>query len=147
MKEGGIQLRNMSVSDYDRLIGLWNEAGLEHRPEGRDSLASISKDLANANSLFLLAWDGIDLVGSVLCTDDGRKGWINRMAVAPSHRRQGVARILVHAAEEHFRAKGIEIFSILVYRSNLSSLELFHALGYEDHDGTIYLSKKSRPEA
>lgn len=147
MKGEKIQLRNMLVSDHGKLIGLWTAAGLEHYPEGRDSLASITRDLKRDGPLFIMAWYGEMLIGSVLCTDDGRKGWINRLAVHPSHRGQGVAKLLIDAAEKHFHSKGIEVFSILVYRSNAPSLQLFHSLGYEDHEETIYLSKRTRPGA
>jgi ribosomal protein S18 acetylase RimI-like enzyme len=137
----------MRITDYDSLIHLWKRAGLQHRPEGRDSRANVSKDLANANNLYLLAWEGETLIGSVLCTDDGRKGWINRLAVDPTRRRQGLARLLVNAAEEHFHRRTIEVLAITVYRDNAASLELFHSLGYEDHEEVIYLSKRTSPEA
>jgi ribosomal protein S18 acetylase RimI-like enzyme len=142
-----IDIRRMKLADYDDLVGLWQAAGLEHRPEGRDSRASIAKDLERPSSLYLLAWDGEEAVGSVLCTDDGRKGWINRLAVRPSHQRQGIATMLVQAAEEHFRELGINVFAIIVYRDNASSLALFHSLGYEDWEETIYLSKRMDPDA
>jgi ribosomal protein S18 acetylase RimI-like enzyme len=142
-----VDIRRMAIADYDDLIGLWRSAGLEHHPAGRDSRTSIAKDLERPGNLYLLAWDRQEAVGSVLCTDDGRKGWINRLAVRPSHQRQGIATRLVQAAEEHFRAQGINVFSIIVYRDNASSLALFHSLGYEDWEETIYLSKRTDPDA
>ena len=142
-----MELDRMSIGDYEALIGLWKAAGLEHRPEGRDSRASIAKDLLNQSTFFILAREDGELIGSVICTDDGRKGWINRLAVLPSHQRRGIATRLVEAAEEHFRTSGVNVYSIIVYRDNASSLALFHSLGYEDHEETIYLSKKMDPKA
>lgn len=143
----GVKLEAMRISDYEAVIDLWSSAGLEHVPEGRDSRLSMARDLQRPGNLYLLAWDGGELVGSVLCTDDGRKGWINRLAVRPSHQRQGIAKMLVAAAEEHFKTRGIGVFSIIVYRDNAASLALFHDAGYKDHDETVYLSKKMDPKA
>jgi ribosomal protein S18 acetylase RimI-like enzyme len=142
-----VDARRMSLDDYDDLVALWKAAGLEHRPDGRDSRASVARDLARPGNLFLMAWDGDLAVGSVLCTEDGRKGWINRLAVRPSHQRRGIATMLVEAAEEHFNSLGIGVYAIIVHRGNASSLALFHALGYENHEEMIYLSKRTGPGA
>jgi len=47
---------------------------------------------------FFGLFQGEELVGSVLASHDERKGWLNRLAVAPNHRRRGPARRLIAAA-------------------------------------------------
>jgi ribosomal protein S18 acetylase RimI-like enzyme len=86
------------------------------------------------------------LVGVVLATHDGRKGWINRLAVLPAHRRSGYAVRLVAEAESVLRAEGISVIAALIEPQNEASLELFRKLGYEDASGLHYVRKKDSPE-
>ena len=46
--------------------------------------------------------DGPKLIAVALLTHDSRKGWINRLAVEPAYRRQGLASRLVAEAERWF---------------------------------------------
>ena len=73
---------------------LWQEGGLPYRPDGRDRRERIARELAGPCSIFLAAEEDGRLVGAVLGTQDGRKGWINRLVVAPSRRRKGVGEAL-----------------------------------------------------
>jgi ribosomal protein S18 acetylase RimI-like enzyme len=86
------------------------------------------------------------LVGVVLGTHDGRKGWINRLAVAPAYRRRGIAGLLVGELETRLEALGLEIVAALIESENRASLEFFRAIGYL-HDPEIeYVSKRRSPE-
>ncbi|MBU4189834.1 MAG: GNAT family N-acetyltransferase [Candidatus Thermoplasmatota archaeon] len=46
------------------------------------------------------------LIGVVVGSDDGRKGWINRLAVDLKHRKKGVARVLINAVEDALKKIG-----------------------------------------
>ena len=52
---------------------------------------------------FIGAFADGKLVGIVVATHDGRKGWINRLAVHPDYRRRGIAKKLIEEAEEYLR--------------------------------------------
>src|SRR3990170_4539406 len=94
-----LETRVLGLKDYDALLSLWNRAGLSHRPEGRDSRSSIITQMRQDKGLILGAFRENRLVGSVMASYDGRKDWINRLAVDPEERRKGVARALIEAAE------------------------------------------------
>ena len=82
------------------------------------------------------------MVGAVLGTHDGRKGWVNRLAVLPGYRRRGIGGALVRALEERFREMGLKITCALVEDWNTVSLRAFRAMGYELHRDIFYLSKR-----
>ncbi len=87
--------------------------------------------------------EGVEtIVGVVLGTHDGRKGWVNRLAVLPEYRRRGVGRALVRELERRFRALGLNITGALVEDWNDTSLRAFRAMGYKVHRDIIYLSKR-----
>jgi len=143
---GRVTLRRLEAADYDRLVSLWTAAGLEHKPLGRDSRPAFERQL----ELDMLAWLGLfrdgELLGSILASHDGRKGWINRLAVAPSHRRKGLARRLILAAEEWLAAQGLEIYACLVEGWNEGSRDTFIACGYTIYPGVVNLTKRKSPE-
>jgi GNAT superfamily N-acetyltransferase len=141
-----VDIRPLSADDRPALLRLWDVAGLPIKSGGRDGAAAFATQLAFPGSCFLGAFEGDALVGAVLANHTGRKGWINRLAVDPARRRQGVARALVRAAEERLRAEGIRITAALIQADNATSLELFAALGYVAHDEVVYLSRRDAPE-
>jgi len=132
----------MQPDDYDDLIALWNAAGLDHRPNGRDRREKLVREIAGPTSVFLVAESEGRMVGVVLGTHDGRKGWINRLAVAPSHREQGIGRALVEAAEERLQDLGIGIITCLIEDWNEDSIAFFERIGYVEHRECIYYSKR-----
>jgi ribosomal protein S18 acetylase RimI-like enzyme len=135
-------LRNLTVDDYDAIIRLWKEAGLESvRLQGRDSHDAFAAQLAAGQRVIGLE-DAGQLIGAVLVTHDTRKGWINRLAIHPDHRRKGYATELIAAAEQELRAIGFQIFAVLIEADNNASQELFAREGYKAH-GIVYMSKRN----
>jgi ribosomal protein S18 acetylase RimI-like enzyme len=92
--------------------------------------------------VFLVAESGGDLVGVVLGTHDGRRGWINRLAVAPAHQRRGIAGRLVREVESRVEALGIEIVAAIIESENEVSLGFFQAIGYVHNPEIEYVSKR-----
>jgi GNAT superfamily N-acetyltransferase len=135
-------LRHLAVDDYDVIIRLWKEAGLESvRLQGRDSHDAFAAQLAAGQRVIGLE-DAGQLLGAVLVTHDTRKGWINRLAVHPDHRRKGYATELIAAAERELRGMGFQIFAVLIEADNNASQELFAQEGYKAHD-IVYMSKRN----
>jgi len=141
-----VTIRDLRADDYDELAALWREAGLPYKSKGRDTRERIAREIAGPCSIFLAAEEDSHLVGAILGTHDGRKGWINRVAVLPTHRRRGIARALVVAVEERLDALGIEIFVCLIEDWNRESLAFFEALGYGVFPDIHYLSKRKHPD-
>ncbi len=141
-----ITIRELTMDDYAALCTLWETAGLPYKPAGRDRQEKIAREIEGPCSVFLAAEEDGKFVGVVLGTHDGRKGWINRLAVLPGHRRKGIATALVNAAEKRFAALGIGIFTCMIEDWNESSLVFFDRLGYVRHDDIIYFSKRLDPD-
>ena len=94
--------------------------------------------------LFLGAFLKGRLVGAVIASDDGRRGWINRLAVLPEARGEGVAKALVKAAESALRKRGRGLFCIHVESDNATSIKLFEELGYARENEILYFTKRER---
>ena len=137
-----MRYRFLSLEDYDKVVELWKRSGLKFKPAGRDSERAISEQMIKQPNMFLGAFDAERLVCIAMLTDDGRKGWINRLAVDPEYQRKGVAAEIIKRAEETFRSRGIFLFAALVEDWNIPSQNLFKKLGYKKHDDIYYFSKR-----
>lgn len=109
-----IRIRTFCIEDYDKLIALWQDAGLPYKPNGRDRRDYIERELKSSAGIFLVAESEGELIGSIFGTHDGRKGWINRLAVAPAYRKTGIAAKLVKEVENRLFDMGIGIIAGLI---------------------------------
>ncbi len=134
------------MEDYDAVVSLWKRSRLPYKPAGRDARERIARELEGAGAVFLVAEHGGQVVGTVFATHDGRKGWINRLAVMPASRRQGVAARLVKEAEHRLAEAGIQIVACLIEDGNADSKEFFQSIGYQRFDEISYFTKKQHPE-
>jgi N-acetylglutamate synthase len=146
MQGSGWDIRKAKREDYWDIISLWDRAGLHHQPNGRDSQGNMAKEFENPEVDALVAFSGGRMVGIIIGTNDGRKGWINRLAVDPEYRGRGLAKVLVDQVEQCFKARSLKIFSCLIIAENEASQCLFEQIGYDRHPEVIYYSKKVDPD-
>lgn len=142
-----LEVVRLGDEHHAEIIHLWQRAGLHIRPEGRDSLAAFTEQMASGVQTPLGLRDGGRLVAVVLATHDSRKGWINRLAVDPDYQRQGLAIRLIHLCEQHFQHHGIDVWAALIEDWNEASLALFREAGYLVHDDVIYASRRARVDS
>lgn len=133
-----IKIRNAAPDDYDAIIEVWQKAGLPHDFGSRDARDAFLHQLRRYSKFYLVAFDGPQMVGTVFGTHDERKGWINRLAVVPSHRRLGVGTSLAHACIDALRSEGIAIVAALVEDQNSASCALFERLGFQNYPARYY---------
>ena len=136
------EIREFAIEDYGDVMKLWRESKLPHRPQGRDREDCIAREITQSNAVFLVAEQEGVIVGSAFGTHDGRKGWINRVAVAPEYRRQGIAVELVRQVELRLRDMGIRIIACLIEDWNKESMEFFESIGYVRHHDISYFTKR-----
>lgn len=139
---------DLGVADYGEILELWQRAGLPVRAEGRDAPAAFARQMATGVQRVIGIRAEGRLVAVAVLTHDGRKGWINRLAVDPAYRRQGLARRLIAEAERWFTQDlGLEVWAALIERHNTASLALFESLGYSYLRDILYVSKRTRAGA
>jgi N-acetylglutamate synthase len=140
-----LRVVHLDATHHAEIIDLWQRAGLHIRPDGRDSLDAFAPRWPAA-CRHPSACATERLVAVVLATHDSRKGWINRLAVDPDYRRQGLATRLIGLCEEHFQALGIDIWAALIEDWNEASLALFRQAGYALAPDITYASRRSHED-
>jgi ribosomal protein S18 acetylase RimI-like enzyme len=139
-------IHELSLKDYKRIVDLWDQAGMHAKLKGRDRPDSLRKQLASGTVFILGDVKGGLLRGVIVVSNDGRKGWMNRLAVLPRFRDQGIATGLIKEAENRLRKMGIEIFAAHMEEENKPSHQLFEKLGYVPATDIIYFVKRLRDE-
>ena len=141
-----MNIRQLVIDDYDRIVEIWNRAGLSHRPHGRDARELFQLEMNQNTAVFLGAESDGVLVGVVLGTHDGRKGWINRLAVLPEYQSRGIGRALAIEVECRLNDLRILIVTCLIEGENDASEKFFESLGYVSHPDITYYSKRQSPD-
>jgi len=141
-----IRIRRFCIEDYEAVMTLWDICELPYKPNGRDHREKIRQEISRDTAIFLVVELDSQVIGTVLGTHDGRKGWINRLAVAPEFRHQGLAQKLLKEAETAIYNLGIEIITCLIEDYNQTSMHFFQKSGYIKHTDIIYFSKRKHPQ-
>jgi ribosomal protein S18 acetylase RimI-like enzyme len=124
-----IRIHEMVITDYEEAYKLWQESvGLEL--SAADSKESIARFLERNPGLSFVARDGDLLVGAVLCGHDGRRGYIDQLAVRPSHRQQGLGRNLVARCLYNLIQTGIRKWHLFVLEDNDAAIAFWDKLGW-----------------
>ncbi|MGD3110995.1 GNAT family N-acetyltransferase [Streptomyces sp. YGL11-2] len=125
-------VRAATPADLDAVLAFWKIAA-----EGTsisDDTDGVARLLARDPESLLLAEDGGELVGTVIAGFDGWRASLYRLAVLPSHRRRGVSKALLEAAEERFVKLGGRRGDAMVLEANEVAHHAWAAAGYERED-------------
>ena len=87
-------IEEMFLSHFEQTMQLWRISdGV--RLKSVDSRKTIERFLERNSGLSYVAIDDTKVIGAVLCSHDGRIGYLTHLAVHPEYRRQGIGRSLV----------------------------------------------------
>lgn len=131
MKHSFLNFRQATAEDRPRLIALINAAfAIETFLEGtRTDEARLTAMMAKG-SILMAENAGGELVGCIYMELRGRCGYLGQLAVDPAHQGKGLARRIVEAAEEIFRAQGCEAVEIIVLSLRPELPPLYRRFGY-----------------
>lgn len=138
---GPVTLRPATADDYPRLLDVWSRSGMEVSLGARESETAFRHQLERFAEYYLVAEQAGEIVGVVLGTHDLRKGWINRLAVAPECRGQGIAGRLVEECTRRLECAGVELVAALVEPPNAASAAVFEKLGFTDEIKVRYFRR------
>ncbi len=141
------EVRKLTIDDYDDIIRVWADAGLPYRPEGRDRRELIDVEMKRPDTAFFGLFEDGRMLAVGLATHDGRKGWVNRVAVDPYERGRGLGGEIIAACEAFLKEHGAEVIGCLIEDINYPSITLFQKHGYSVYEGILYFSKRESPES
>jgi len=108
------------MADYDDILNVWTLAGLPFKPKGRESRELLSLEMDNPYCIFYGMYDDDRLIGVVIGNFDGRRGWINRLAIIPDYRGKNLGQLLIDKAEQFLYENGAKVICALIENINYS---------------------------
>jgi ribosomal protein S18 acetylase RimI-like enzyme len=136
----GVEIAAMTPADFDQALALWrvtpgvgiNDADT---PKGIHALLERNPGLSQVARL-----NG-EIIGTVLCGHDGRRGYLYHLAVAAAHRSRGLGRSLVEAALARLAACGIRKCHIFVYAHNTGGESFWRQTGWVERTELKIMSR------
>jgi len=126
-------VRRFQKSDCESLIALWQQV-LPDAQRWNAPKESLIRKLNSGDGLVWGAAQGGSVVGAVKAGYDGVRGWIYSLAVLPERRRNGIGRILLHAAESTLIDLGCPKVNLQVRSTNSEVVEFYRRCGYRIED-------------
>lgn len=117
------------ATDADAVMAFWATAAEDdQRPP--DSSAAVLRLVERDPEALILAFDNDQVVGSIIVGWDGWRCHLYRLAVAPTHRRRGIARTLINLAEARFTSYGGTRADAMVLDTNTEAHPTWTKAGY-----------------
>lgn len=139
-----IVLRPFAAADHAAALALWQSTPGVGLSEA-DGFEPISRFLARNPGLSWVALQGEQMVGTILCGHDGRRGLVHHLAVAPSAQHQGLGRRLVRQGLAGLRAQGIDKCHLMVFRSNQDGQAFWRAVAATERVELLLFSMNTAP--
>ena len=134
-------IRIMTQADYEEIFDLWKStAGMGLRSLD-DSQQGISAFLKRNPTTNFVAIDNNEIVGTILCGHDGRRGYIYHTVVKERYRNQGIATKLIEAAISALQQEGITRVCMNVMEANERGKSFWLNRGWEKKDFLGFYSK------
>jgi len=133
-------VREMTVDDLEGAVRLWqNTPGMGL--SSADAPEKLESFLRRNPGLSFVALDEARLVGTAMCGQDGRRGFIYHVAVDGACRRRGIGRKLVESCTAGLKAEGIEKCHIMVLAGNQEGLVFWQKMGWSQRRDILLLSR------
>lgn len=138
-----IQIKEMSISDYDEIFAMWQITSKRALSKA-DEREEIERYLNRNKGLSQVAVVDGKIVGTVLAGHDGRRGFIHHMAVMPEYRRNGIAKAMATKAVEKLAEQGIVKTHIFTYCDNSAGQGFWGSIGFEKRDDIFVYSYEKK---
>ena len=139
-----VTIREICPEDYEALVAFWTRIdGIElDRSETQESFQFFLT--SNIGKSFLAICNG-EIVGACLASHNGRRGFLNHIAVTPSHRGKRLARILVERCLQMLQADGIRRTYAVLLKDNVGGQAFWEHMGWSRHDEYVMMSIERDP--
>jgi ribosomal protein S18 acetylase RimI-like enzyme len=129
----------MTIADYEETFKLWkNSPGIALSKA--DSKQKIAQFITRNPGLSFVSRDREQLVGAVLCGNDGRRGYLYHLAVAKDYQHLGIGKMLTEKVLGALKEQGIEKCHIFVIAENLDGMRFWQKRGWKKRDDIFAMS-------
>jgi ribosomal protein S18 acetylase RimI-like enzyme len=124
-----MKIEEFDDGDTQAVVDLWRRCNLL-RP-WNDAEKDIERKLKVQRELFLVGKIDARVVATVMGGYDGHRGWVNYLAVDPSHQRQGIGRAIMDEIERRLLSLGAPKINLQIRDDNLEAIDFYERVGFE----------------
>ena len=128
-KSVSMQIRRYVPADQNGVIDLWAIV-FPDEPSWNESASLIVRKLTVQPELFFVCVVNETIVGTTIAGFDGVRGWVHKVATHPEHRRKGISKGLMQAAEAGLIEQGCTKLNLQVRPGNDNAVAFYQSLGY-----------------
>ena len=125
-------IRTMTIEDYDGVYALWMTIkgfGIRSIDDSREGVERFLK--RNPTTSVVAEMEG-QIVGSILCGHDGRRGCLYHVCVKEGYRRHGIGKAMVVRAMEKLKEEQISKVSLIAFSINDIGNAFWNTIGWTE---------------
>lgn len=133
-----MEIVEMKISNYEDIFILWTSTpgmGLRNLDDSKEGIDKFLR--RNPTTNFIAEEDG-EIVGSILCGHDGRRGYIYHTAVDMRYRGKGIGKNLVKSVINALKREGINKATLVVFTNNEVGNGFWRSMGWEKREDLNY---------
>jgi ribosomal protein S18 acetylase RimI-like enzyme len=134
-----VSFREIRSEDYEALIRFWESID-EIELDDSEGKQDFEFFLRRNKGMSFLALDKEEVIGACLASHNGRRGFLDHLAVAPSHRRKGLGKMLVEKCLKVLQAEGITRNYVFLFKENAEGRAFWEHIGWSQCDEYVMMS-------
>lgn len=133
-----MKLSRLASSDYENALTFWRRArGMG--TTGIETTERLASFLKRNPGLSFKITDRDEIIGTILCGHDGRRGYLHHLAIAPAYTDQNVARTLIDRSLRSLERHGIRRCHIFISAQNKGGQEFWKSVDWDEQgDLTVF---------
>jgi ribosomal protein S18 acetylase RimI-like enzyme len=137
MKPLDFLIREYCDSDYDSIVTLWKNLHLTRSDGTIESAAELHETLKYNPTTFIVVESGGKLIGSVIGTYDGRRGYIAKVGLDIQFQRKGIGKRVGAELIRRMQARGVKQMMGFVNKDNRNVLAFYEKFGIKINEDVI----------
>ena len=133
-----IKIRAMKIEDFDQVHALWMKIsgfGIRSIDDSREGVERFLK--RNPDCSVAAEKDG-QIIGSILCGHDGRRGCLYHVCVHPEYRNQGIGKSMVVFAMQALKKEQINKVCLIAFTQNDIGNAFWKEIGWTKREDLNY---------
>ncbi|MEK3724001.1 GNAT family N-acetyltransferase [Paenibacillus sp. FSL H8-0034] len=133
-----VTISAMKIEYYDKIAQLWNRNFGKAVSLGFDSRNRIEAYLIRNPEISTVALLNKEIIGTVLCGHDGRRGTLYHVSVDEEYRGEGIAKKMIERSISILKQEGIDTAVLFAHVENENAVKYWNKNGWPSYPNVIY---------
>lgn len=138
MSSGNYKIRIMQIADYPKIYRLWmgiSGFGIRSIDDSKEGIERFLR--RNPETSIVAEADG-EIIGTILCGHDGRRGCFYHVCVKKEFRKQGIGKAMAVSAMKALQAEKINKVCLIAFLDNTVGNQFWKRVGWTFREDLNY---------